>query len=43
MKKLHCFKYELRDKIPNKLINPGMYEVFVILIMLKYPLKLLKE
>ena len=42
IKKLHCFKYELRDKMPNKLINPGIYEIFVILIISKYPLKIIK-
>ena len=39
---LLCLKYELRDKMPNRLINPGMYEVFVILIMSKYPLRIIK-
>ena len=42
IKKLYCFKYELRDKTPNRLINAGMYEVFVILIMSKYPLRIIK-
>tara|TARA_Y100000591_G_scaffold291780_1_gene278502 strand:+ start:143 stop:364 length:222 start_codon:yes stop_codon:yes gene_type:complete len=42
IKKLCCFKYESRDKMPNRLINPGMYEVFVILIMSKYPLRIIK-
>ena len=40
--KLHCFKYELRDKIPNRLINPGIYEIFVMLIISKYPLRIIK-
>tara|TARA_B100002019_G_scaffold22888_1_gene17383 strand:- start:166 stop:363 length:198 start_codon:yes stop_codon:yes gene_type:complete len=42
IKKLYCLKYELRDKTPNRLINAGMYEVFVILIMSKYPLRIIK-
>ena len=42
IKILLCLKYELRDKMPNRLINPGMYEVFVILIMSKYPLRIIK-
>ena len=42
IKILHCFKYEFTDKMPNKLINPGMYEVYVILIISKYPLKIIK-
>tara|TARA_B100001121_G_C18446651_1_gene506450 strand:+ start:319 stop:540 length:222 start_codon:yes stop_codon:yes gene_type:complete len=42
IKKLHCLKYESRDKMPNKLINPGMYEIFVMLIISKYPLKIIK-
>ena len=42
MEKLYCLKYELMDKMPNRLINPGMYEVFVMLIMSKYPLKIIK-
>ena len=42
IKKLLCFKYELRDKMPNKLINPGIYEIFVMLIISKYPLKIIK-
>ena len=40
--KLHCFIYELRDKIPNRLINPGIYEIFVMLIISKYPLRIIK-
>ena len=42
IKILLCLKYELRDKMPNKLINPGIYEIFVMLIISKYPLKIIK-
>ena len=42
IKILYCLKYELRDKTPNRLINAGIYEVFVIFIMSKYPLRIIK-
>ena len=42
IEKLHCLKYELSDKMPNRFINPGIYEVYVMLIMSKYPLRIIK-